>query len=56
MPAIEPLIPVLVELVKYAPGLGVQSIGLFHSTGGNPTADDWAKLAASVKPFDAPAS
>ncbi len=52
------LIPILAELVKVAPGLVVEIIGLFHTTGGNPTADDWAKLAAKVSatPFDAPPS
>ena len=52
------LIPVLAELVKYAPGLVVEIIGLFHTTNGNPTAADWQALADRVaaKPFDAPPS
>lgn len=50
------LMPILVELVKYAPGLVVQIIAMFHSTNGNPTAADWQALADRVaaKPFDAP--
>ncbi len=58
MPGLVALLPVLTELVKYAPGLVVEIIGLFHSTNGNPTAADWQALAAKVQstPFDAPPS
>lgn len=52
------LLPVLNEIVKYAPGLVVEIIGLFHTTAGNPTAADWQALAARVSntQFDAPPS
>lgn len=52
----EAILPILVELVKYAPGLVVQIVAMFHTSGGNPTAADWQALADKVasKPFDAP--
>lgn len=50
------LIPVLVALAPVVPGLVVQIVALFHSTSGNPTVEDWQKLALKVSstPFDAP--
>jgi hypothetical protein len=50
------LIPILVALAPVVPGLVTQIIGLFHSTGGNPTPEDWEAFARRVisTPFDAP--